>query len=64
MVRYKTNTTSHTMKWGKFSPSIQPTNGSIFEEAQGGYTVITVNPTARRMTSCSCTLFKKIKKAL
>ena len=63
MVRYKTNTTSHTMKWGKFSPSIQPTNGSIAEKSRGGYTIITVNPTEISVMSRSCILLKKINKA-
>ena len=45
------------------SPSINLTNGSVFEEAKGGYTIITANLTARSMTSHSCTMLKKINKA-
>ena len=51
------------MTWGGFSPSIHPTNGSVFEEAKGGFTIITINPTARSVMSRSFTLFNKINKA-
>ena len=51
------------MTWGTFSPSIHPTNGSNLEEEKGGYTIITVNLTAKIVKSHSYTLLKKINKA-
>ena len=60
-VTYKHNITYKT--GGTFSPPIHPTNISISEKEKGGYTIITVNPTTRSVTSRSCKMLNKIKKS-
>ena len=60
-VKYRQNITYDDVR--EFLLSIHPTNGSISEGEKWGYIIITVNPTARNVTSRSCTLLKKKKKA-